>query len=79
MNDQETISSSRTNRPVETMGYPDYDFPNIGRSFVTAVEVLDFLVAYTKHFKVDEKIKFEHLVVRVALTDDDKWEVCVMQ
>lgn len=69
------VSIYRTNRPVETMGYPGFDFKNKGRSFVPAKDVLDFLEDYTQHYNVYPRIKFEHHVVRVLPTDDGKWEV----
>lgn len=57
------------------MGYPGFDFPNKGRSFVPAKDVLEFLHSYVDHYKLAEKIKLLHYVVRVTPTDDDKWEV----
>lgn len=67
----------RTNLPIEIMGFPDYPFPNKGRSFATHDEVLDFFVSYAKHFNVVEKIKFAHYVVRVLPLINDRWEIIV--
>lgn len=63
-----------TNLPIETMGFPDYDFPNRGRSFVPKEDVLEFFTAYANHYNVVEKIRFEHHVVQINPVDD-KWEV----
>lgn len=57
------------------MGYPGFDFPNKGRSFVPAKDVLEFLLAYVDEYGLKEKIRLEHLVVRVTPLDNGKWEV----
>lgn len=57
------------------MGFPGYDFPNKGRSFVPHEEVLQFFVSYAEHYNVVEKIKFEHNVVRVRPLGETQWEV----
>lgn len=67
----------RTNLPIETMGYPGYDFPNKGHSFVSSEEVLQFFSSYAQHYNVIEKIKFLHYVVRVKPLSDTKWEVII--
>lgn len=73
----QSICVIRTNLPVETMGYPGYDFINRGRSFVTCDEVLEFFVSYANHYKIVEKVKFEHHVVRVRPIKNEKWEIIV--
>lgn len=66
-----------TNLPIETMGFPGYDFPSKGRSFVPFEEVLEFFNAYAEHYNVVDRIKFEHYVVRVKPLNTGKWEVGV--
>lgn len=60
------------------MGYPDYDFQSNNGSYVSHVEVRQFLESYANHFNLTSVIKFEHYVLRVALTspsEGDQWEV----
>lgn len=57
------------------MGYPGFDFINKGRSFVPAADVLNFLLSYVDHYQLKEKIRLEHLVIRVTPLEDDRWEV----
>ncbi|KAL9703670.1 hypothetical protein quinque_007188 [Culex quinquefasciatus] len=68
----------KTNLPKELMGFPDFPIGEQEESFVTAVEVLQFIVNFTDKFELWGCIKFEHHVVRVTrLMDSDKWEVIV--
>lgn len=66
-----------TNLPVETMGFPDFEFPNRGRSFVSSDEVLQFFTSYARHFNVVERVQFEHHVVLVKPIENERWEVLV--
>lgn len=59
------------------MGYPGFDFPNKGRSFVPAKDVLEFLLSYVDNYNLKDKIRLSHLVVRVTPLDDERWEVIV--
>lgn len=66
---------SRTNSPIETMGFPEYPFPKHGKSFVTHDEVLAFFQSYAREFKLSEVIKLRHQVIRVRPVEDTRWEV----
>ncbi len=61
------------------MGYPDYKFKSNGRSYVSHVEVKEFLESYANDFNLTSVIKFEHYVVRVTPAappnNGDQWEV----
>jgi dimethylaniline monooxygenase (N-oxide forming) len=66
-----------TNLPKEIMGYPDFDIPHQEKSYISAEDMLNFLNLYADHFKVRERIKFEHHVLRVRPLKDNSWEVIV--
>lgn len=57
------------------MGYPDFPIPEQKKSYIPAEDMLAFLNLYAETFKVKERIKFEHYVIRVRPAKDDKWEV----
>lgn len=57
------------------MGFPDFPFPNKGRSFVTNEEVLAFFESYAKQFNLRDVIKFRHCVIRVRPIEENRWEV----
>lgn len=57
------------------MGYPDFPIPAQQKSYIPAKDMLSFLELYAKSFRVDEKIKFQHYVIRVRPIDEKQWEV----
>lgn len=67
----------KTNLPKEVMGYPDYQMPAQNISYLRAEEMLEFLENYTDHFKIRDKIQFEHLVVNVRPFGEKQWKVIV--
>ncbi|CAD7088006.1 unnamed protein product [Hermetia illucens] len=66
----------RTNLPKEIMGFPDFPIPDRGKSYLPSREILEFLESYAANFKVKERIKFEHFVIRVRPVDNE-WEIIV--
>merc|ERR1711973_843898 len=46
----------KTNLPKEIMAFPDYPFPESKHSFLTHVEVKDYLHSYAKHFELEKLI-----------------------
>lgn len=65
----------RTNLPVESMGFPEYKFPNKGKSFVHHEEVLAFFQSYASEFHLNDVVKLAHFVVNVTPVDRTRWEV----
>lgn len=68
-----------TNLPKEIMGYPDFPIPTQEKSYISSEDMLKFLNLYADEFKVRDRIKFEHHVVRVRPLLDDKWELIVRE
>ncbi|KAG5680259.1 hypothetical protein PVAND_009778 [Polypedilum vanderplanki] len=66
-----------TNLPKEIMSFPDFPIPYQEKSYILAEDMLAYLNLYADNFKLKEKIKFEHHVVRVRPLIDDTWEVLV--
>jgi len=67
-----------TNLPKELMCFPDLAFPEQESSYIPAADVESYLNLYADTFNLRDRIKFEHLVMRVRpLRDQDKWEVIV--
>uniref|UniRef100_T1H1R1 Flavin-containing monooxygenase n=1 Tax=Megaselia scalaris TaxID=36166 RepID=T1H1R1_MEGSC len=64
--------SLHTNLPKEIMGFPDFPFPELEKSY----DVLQFIRDYAENFNVNDLIKFHHYVVRVR-PYDGRWEVVV--
>lgn len=59
------------------MTFPDFHYPDDALSFPPQSDVLNYLHSYANQFDLKKLISFNHLVVRVAPVDDDKWEVVV--
>ncbi|XP_046405917.1 flavin-containing monooxygenase FMO GS-OX5-like [Ischnura elegans] len=57
--------SLRTNLPKEVMGFPDYPIPEQEKSYLPAADILKFLENYAKDFKIYERIKFYHVVMKI--------------
>lgn len=70
-------SGLHTNLPKEVMGAPDFPIPPQEKSYISAQDFLSFLNLYADHFKVRDRIKFEHHVTRVNPLNDETWEVIV--
>jgi dimethylaniline monooxygenase (N-oxide forming) len=68
--------SLHTNLPKELMSFPDFPFPAHAKSYLPASDVLRYLNLYADTFRVREKIKFRHSVVRIRPTAS-AWEVIV--
>lgn len=71
-----------TNVPSPIMRFTDYDVPTEfngeSKSFLNAGEVLQFLDSYAEHFNVNQKINFQHQVIRVLpIEDGPRWQVLV--
>lgn len=66
----------RTNFPKELMGFKDYPFTGPEKSFVSWVEVLEFLSRFAADFKLEENIIFNHQVKSVKPVSGN-WEVIV--
>lgn len=68
----------RTNLPRQIMGFPDWPIES-DVSYVKQEEVLQWLQDYVDEFKLRKLIRFEHQVIRVSPTYNDrsKWEVIV--
>lgn len=66
-----------TNLPKEIMGFPDFPIPAQQKSYIPSEDILAFLNLYADQFKVRERIKFLHHVVRVRPLLDDSWEIIV--
>lgn len=66
-----------TNLPKEIMGFPDFPIPAQEKSYIPSEDILAFLNLYADQFKVRERIKFLHHVVRVRPLLDDSWEIVV--
>lgn len=62
----------RTNLPKEVMGYPDYPIPEIGKSYLTRSEIVDFLNSYCDNFQLRKFISFLHNVELVEPINDEK-------
>lgn len=67
----------RTNLPKEVMGFPAVPFPETGKSYISAEEVLQYYQNYADAFDLRKHIKFEHHVLRVRPLIDETWEVIV--
>ncbi|KFB45944.1 AGAP010399-PA-like protein [Anopheles sinensis] len=65
----------RTNLPKEVMGYPDFPIPDEPDSYIGSERILAFLRTYADRFDINRHIKFEHLVLAVSPTADDRWTV----
>ncbi|ELU06178.1 hypothetical protein CAPTEDRAFT_212147 [Capitella teleta] len=62
----------RTNLPKEVMAFPDHPFPTGGSSFISHVDVLDYLKSYSQHFNLEQFIKFSTSVENVEpITRED--------
>lgn len=59
------------------MAYPDFPFQNQKKSYVSQIDVLNYLNAYADHFDLKSHIKFQHYVTRVRPLENDNWEVIV--
>ncbi|XP_043280179.1 flavin-containing monooxygenase FMO GS-OX5-like isoform X2 [Venturia canescens] len=58
--------SLRTNLPKEIMGYPDFPISiDEPKSYLTRIEILDFLNRYCDHFQLRQHIRFHHNVETV--------------
>ena len=57
------------------MGYPDFPIPEQDKSYIPASDMLAFLGLYAKEFNVEERVKFQHYVIRVRPWDESQWEV----
>lgn len=58
------------------MGFPEFPFPNKGKSFVSNEEVLEFIDSYAREFKLNDVVKLAHNVVNVIPIADSRWQVC---
>jgi hypothetical protein len=67
-----------TDIPKEVMSYPDFPYSTTSSSsYISHTDVLNYLNAYAKTFKLYDRIKFEHSVVRIHPLSNDTWEVLV--
>lgn len=67
MDTNNIINFSRTNLPKEVMGYPDFPIPEQHRSYLSQVEILDFLNQYADYFKIRKLIKVNRAFLTVFL------------
>lgn len=65
-----------TDIPKEIMCYPDFPYPPLPSSYISADDVLTYLKQYATQFDLCKKIKFERSVTRVRPVEDG-WEVIV--
>lgn len=73
-----TYKSLRTNLPKEIMGYPDFPIPDAPESYLTRVQILNFLNSYCDHFNLRRHIRFLHNVELVQPSSGDrKWSIRV--
>lgn len=66
-----------TNLPKEIMGYPYFPIPPNEKSYISALEFLEYLKLYASNFDLLKLIKFKHHVLNVSPSIDDKWSVIV--
>lgn len=58
------------------MGFPDFPMPStLRKSYIESGAVLSYLQTYANHFKIVERIRFRHYVIRVRPVEGSKWEV----
>lgn len=67
----------KTNAPKEIMNFPDFEYSIENKWFLEQPEVLEFLQNYAEKFNVNQVMRLRHCVIRVAPTQDKKWEVIV--
>jgi dimethylaniline monooxygenase (N-oxide forming) len=73
----------RTDIPKEVMGFPDFPYPRNGdddgddASYISSMDVLNYLHAYADEFGLISRIQFGHSVVRVRPVVNNGWEVIV--
>uniref|UniRef100_A0A182NVD2 Flavin-containing monooxygenase n=1 Tax=Anopheles dirus TaxID=7168 RepID=A0A182NVD2_9DIPT len=65
----------RTNLPKEVMGYPDFPIPAQRDSYISSGDILSFLRLYAERYGITKHVKFEHHVLKVHPTADDRWVV----
>ncbi|KAK9500062.1 hypothetical protein O3M35_001400 [Rhynocoris fuscipes] len=71
--------SLRTNLPKEAMMFPDFPHTNKqGVSYLTAREVLQYLIDYADHFNIRPYVKFSHHVKSVSPVGENQWRVEVI-
>ncbi|XP_031628463.1 dimethylaniline monooxygenase [N-oxide-forming] 3-like isoform X2 [Contarinia nasturtii] len=68
----------RTNTPYQTMEFPDFHFPKDTQSYPSHDVVWKYLDSYARHFGVEERIKYHHLVEKVHSIPNDKWQITVL-
>lgn len=59
------------------MEFPGHPYPNDTLSFPPHSDVLKYLHSFVDRFKLKKYIKFEHLVVHINPTDNEKWEIII--
>lgn len=66
-----------TNLPKEIMGYPHFPIQPRDKSYISAIDFLDYLKHYVSTFDLLKLIKFERHVLNVSPSIGDKWSVTV--
>lgn len=57
---------------------PGFDGASYDTEFPSQADVLKYLHSFANHFELNEHIKYEHMVTRVRLTENTKWEIIAM-
>lgn len=67
----------RTNQPYQLMEFPDYTFPEGTHAYPTSDVVLKFIHSFVDRFSLRDHIKLNHLIIRCAPIENNRWEVIV--
>lgn len=65
----------RTNLSKDTCAFPDFPWPDEADLFPTQAAMVDYLKAYTAHFKLQERAQFHFKTQAHVERDGDKWSV----
>lgn len=57
------------------MEFPDFHHPNDTKTFLNQTDISKFLHSYADHFKLNEHIKLNHVVLRVYPFENGQWNV----
>lgn len=68
-------TSFRTNGPYQCMIIPGFHQTPYETDFPPHTDVLKYLHSFADHFNLNERIKFQHMVIRVQPIENTKWEI----
>lgn len=59
------------------MEFPGHHYPNDTLSFPPQSDVLKYLHSFADRIDLEKHIKFEHFVVHINPTENEKWEIII--